>query len=96
MDNTKLREGLAIAVTAIAGEHMFSTFLSSPWTTQKFADTPEDKEIVKQLFCEESLWTLAFSFVMAYYMESYMAVVTAIILIIGYWHIYDKALKGEL
>ena len=43
MDENGLKAALGVSVSVIASEHFFSTFESSPVTTEKFFKTDEDK-----------------------------------------------------
>jgi hypothetical protein len=95
-DTGAIIAALSVFSVAVTGEHLFSTFLSSPWTTQKFAETDEDKRIVWKLYGEAAAFTLIFSVIMAYLLKSWLAVATGIIIVIGYGVVYNEALEHRL
>ena len=94
---SQLKGALGLSVTVIGGEHLFSTFLSSPWTTQKFAETEEDKRIVRKLFKEAAVATIVFATVISWMLGwSIWPFLGAIAIIVMYYKIYEEALAGKL
>jgi len=94
---TKLAIGaIGLAVTVIAGEHYFSTYLSSPWTVDKFSQTKEDERKVWKMFFEAALWSGGFAFVMAIMLGTIWPIIGACVVIAGYWYVYKRALEHTL
>ena len=100
---TGLVTAFAIGIPALIAFHEYSTYLSSPWTTQKLAD-PEDAPSLWRLYWEATaatiLWTLATGLALAYGMGNYLPVLIALAsagaVAVWIWYDYDRALKGEL
>lgn len=63
-----LKQALAVSVSVLSSEHVFSAALSSPWTTGKLSQTEED---------EAAFWTLFTECVFASYI---FAITTGLIL----------------
>ena len=93
---------MAIAVAAgvgmsiISSEHFFSTFLSSPWTTAKFAETEEDKAKVRKLYMMAVVCSLVSAAVLSGILKQTWPLVAAIILCIIYVVVYERALEGKI
>jgi uncharacterized membrane protein YbaN (DUF454 family) len=85
-----------LGMSLIAGEHFFSTFLSSPWTTQKFADSEEEKALVRKMYWYATACSLITAAILSYILKQSWPLIAAIILCIIYIVVYERALKGEL
>lgn len=100
--NGKLRAALALAVSALSAEHVISATLSSPWSTQKFVQTDEDRRLVWKLFTEAAIASFIFAVVIGVMMDGEeggslwwsVGGTTAIIVWVGYT--YQQALSGKL
>jgi len=95
----KLRD-LEIAVGAagaiIASEHFFSTLLSSPWTTQKFAQTEEEKALIRRMLFLASGVSLLTAGGISYLTKEKWPIIFTFILCVFYIVIYTKALDKTL
>lgn len=86
-----------IGMTLIAGEHFFSTFLSSPATTQKFlSEDPEDRKRVRKYYMMACAASLVTAFVMASILDQKWPIITAILLCIMYVAVYEAAMRGKI
>ena len=93
----------AIGIPALIGFHEYSTYLSSPWTTQKLAK-PEDAPSLWRLFWEATaatlLWTaatgVALSLGTGEWWPLVISLVSAGAVAAWIWTDYDRALRGEL
>lgn len=83
-------------MSLIAGEHFFSTFLSSPWTTAKFADTEEEKEVVRKMYRYATVLSLITAAIISYILKQWWPLLATIVLCGIYITVYERALKGEL
>jgi len=82
--------------SVIMSEHFFSTFLSSPWTTQKFVETEVDKEVVRRMYLCASLLSLLFAAGISYLIKEKAPLILSLILCMIYIGVYEKALNKEL
>lgn len=90
-----IAQAAGIGMALIASEHFFSTFLSSPWTTEKFVETEEDRRKVRELY----LLAIAASFVTAALLATILndsyPIIAVIILSLMYVVVYERAMgKG--
>lgn len=92
----KLQIAIGTVGTLIIGEHFFSTMLSSPWTTQKFAEKPEDKEVVRRLYILASFFSLVTAILVAYLLRESAPIYATLVLILIYVWIYERSLKKQL
>ena len=84
-----------VGMSLIAGEHFFSTFLSSPWTTEKSVETEEDKAKIRRLYMMAMVASLITAGVMAYILKQAWPLIAAGILCIMYVIVYERAMgKG--
>ena len=81
-----------VGMSLIASEHFFSTFLSSPWTTEKFAETEEDKAKVRRLLWMAAIASLLAAGVMAYILKEPWPLLAAGVLILMYVAVYERAM----
>ena len=81
-----------LGMSLIAGEHFFSTFLSSPWTTEKFAETEEDKAKVRRLYWVAVACSLTSALVLSLILKQWWPIVAAIVLCIIYIYTYERAM----
>ena len=91
-----IQTAAGIGMSLMSGEHFFSTFLSSPWTTEKFASTPEDKEKVRRLFWMATACSIAVGAILGYILKQWWPLLSSLALIAIYYYIYEKALRGEI
>lgn len=94
MRNIATAAGVGMAM--IASEHFFSTFLSSPWTTEKFAETDEDKAKVRRLYWMAVVVSLIAAGVLAFIIKEPWPVVAAVVLSAMYILVYERALSGKI
>ena len=100
MNESDLKSALAFATTVIAAEHMFSAGMSSPWSTAKFTESPDDKRIVWKLFGMSVAASLAFAVIVGFLMKDNKALVWGIVgvgaisVLMAYE--YQNALGGTL
>jgi hypothetical protein len=85
-----------LGMSLIAGEHFFSTFLSSPWTTAKFAETEEDKAEVRRMYLMATALSLITAIAIAYVLGQIWPVIAVIILCAIYIWVYERALSGKV
>ena len=85
-----------VGMSLIASEHFFSTFLSSPWTTEKFAKTEEDKEKVRRLYVYATAASLATSLILSAILKQTWPLVATLILCILYIVVYERSLAGKI
>ena len=84
------------ALALIAGEHFQSTMLSSPWTTEKFAQTQEDKDKVQKLLMIASVASLLTGAGISWLLDSKWPLVGTFILTVFYIIVYEKAIDQSL
>lgn len=97
---SELKGILALAVSVLSAEHVFSANLSSPWTTGKLAQSQEDKTAFWRLFTEASFASFIFAFAIGLLMRDPKALAlsllgTTAIVAWLYWD-YSRALSGAL
>ena len=99
--NGSLRAALALSISALSAEHVISATLSSPWSTQKFAQSEEDKRLVWKLFTEAAIASFAFALVVGLMLDGEggslwwsLGGTAAIIVWVGWT--YKQALDGSL
>jgi hypothetical protein len=95
-DLEALERAVGVAGAVIASEHFFSTLLSSPWTTQKFADKPEDRELTRKMLFLASGASLLFAGSVSYLIKDNWPLIFTALLVIFYVIVYEKALRKEL
>ena len=82
-----------VGMSIVATEHFFSTFLSSPWTTEKFVEDEEDKAKVRRLYILAALASLAAATVIALLVKEPWPVYAAIAVIVLYLFVYERAMS---
>lgn len=85
-----------VGMALIGSEHFFSTFLSSPWTTEKFATTPEDQEKIRRYYLMAIAASLITSVVLALILKEQWPIIATIILCIMYVAVYEAAMRGAI
>lgn len=85
-----------IGMSLIASEHFFSTFLSSPWTTEKFATTPEDKQKIRRYYAFACGASLVTAFILARILKQPWPIVATVILCLMYVSVYELAMRGKI
>ena len=100
-----LTYALAIGIPALIAFHEYSTYLSSPYTTQKLgANDPDSERIVMRLFGEATaatlLWTALTTGALVYGMGTWWPLIIGLGSAVGVaiWVYYDyrRALDGAL
>ena len=86
--------GLGMAL--IASEHFYSTMLSSPWTTEKFATTEEDKAKVRRLYLYSAVASLVTATILAAILKDVWPLIATMVLCILYIVVYERSLEGRL
>lgn len=79
-----MEKALNFGLCAIATEHFFTAFLSSPKASEEFLK-PED---VREMFFAATLVSLGFSAFMSYSLKNYYGLVSAIIFILIFFVVY--------
>lgn len=85
-----------VGMSLIASEHFFSTFLSSPWTTEKFATTEEDKAKIRKYYVMACVVSLATAFVLARILQQPWPILATILLCVMYCTVYEAAMAGKI
>jgi fatty acid desaturase len=85
-----MEHALAVATSAIATEHFFTAFLSSPKASEHFFK-PEE---VREMFTWASIVSVCFAFVIALMLKSPWGFLTTLILIMIFYLAYKKAMGG--
>ena len=85
-----------VGMSLIASEHFFSTFLSSPWTTEKFVETEEEKEKIRRLYLMAVGLSLATAALMSVILKQWWPFILTLGLCLFYVWVYEKALAGKL
>lgn len=83
-----------VGMSLIATEHFYSTLLSSPWTTKKFATTAEDKASVRKYYIIAAIASLITAYILSKILNQTWPLISAVILSIGYIVIYENAMKN--
>ena len=81
-----------IGLSLIAGEHLYSTMLSSPWTTSKFAETEEDKAEVRRMYILATILSFATAALISALLKQPWPLIAVIILCAIYIYVYERAL----
>jgi len=90
-----IQTAAGIGMAVISSEHFFSTFLSSPWTTEKFAESEEDKAKVRKLYWIAVACSLVTAIILSIILKQWWPLVSAIILCVIYYATYERAMgKG--
>lgn len=85
-----------VGMSLISSEHFFSTFLSSPWTVEKFCETEEDREKIRKYYMLAVAASMATAFVLAHILKQPWPIIAAAILCVMYIYIYERALRGGI
>ena len=85
-----------VGMSLIAGEHFFSTFLSSPWTTAKFVESEEDKAQIRRLYLMAVACSLTSALVLSAILKQTWPFIAALILCIIYVVVYERAMEGRI
>ena len=85
-----------LGMSLIAAEHFYSTMLSSPWTTEKFAETEEDKAKVRRLILYSAVASLVTASILAAILNDVWPIIATMVLCILYIVVYERALEGSL
>ena len=83
-----MEKALAFGLCAIATEHFFTAFLSSPKASEQFLQ-PED---VREMFLVATLVSLGFSGFMSYKLKTWYGLVSAIIFILIFFVVYYNSM----
>lgn len=92
----RITTAAGLGMSLIAGEHFFSTFLSSPWTTEKFAETDEDKAKVRTMYTWATVCSLISACIMSAVLKQWWPLLATLVLCVIYIYIYERALRGEI
>jgi len=86
-----------VGMAVIAGEHFFSTYLSSPVTTERFfADSEDGKAKTRRMCLLAMSASLVTGLVLSMILREPWPLVATLILGIMYLSVYEKALAREL
>lgn len=85
-----------LGMSLIASEHFFSTMLSSPWTTEKFAQSSEDKAKVRKYYMIAVAMSLITAYLIARILKQSWPLIATVVLCVIYVAIYEQALRGGI
>ncbi len=85
-----------IGMAVISSEHFFSTFLSSPWTVEKFAESEEDRRKIRKYYIMACISSLIIAVVLAMILKQKWPVIATIILCVMYVLTYEAAMRGKI
>jgi hypothetical protein len=85
-----------VGMSLIASEHFFSTFLSSPWTTGKFAETEEDKAKIRKYYMLACATSLITAFILGAILKQKWPVIATLVLCVMYIAVYEAAMRGKI
>ena len=85
-----------VGMSVISAEHFFSTFLSSPWTTAKFAESDEDRAQVRRLYWMAVGCSIVTAIVLSAILKQAWPVVACLILCVVYIVVYERALNKKV
>lgn len=91
-----IQTAAGLGMSLIASEHFYSTLLSSPWTTAKFAETEEDKAEIRRLYMIATVMSLVTATLIAAILKQAWPVIATVVLCGVYIYIYERALRGEI
>lgn len=92
-DKIKILKNLfAIGTTAIATEHFFSASLSSPVSVKELRQSAED---VRDGYVVAVVLSLMIAFLFSVYLENYWSIITALVIIVIYVYLYERAIAGK-
>lgn len=80
----------------IASEHFFSTLLSSPWTTQKFIQTEEEKNLIRRMYFLASMLSLGFAVFICHLIKEEWPAIVTFGLCCMYIVVYEKSMVKTL
>lgn len=83
-----------LGMSLIASEHFFSTFLSSPWTVEKFAESEEDKAKIRRYYLLAVAASLITAFILAGILKQQWPIIATLILCILYVSVYEYSMRG--
>ena len=90
----KTAAGLGMAL--ISSEHFFSTFLSSPWTTEKFVENEEEKAKIRKLYIYATALSLITAGIISAILDEWWPLIAVIVLSLIYIIVYERALAKKL
>ena len=85
-----------LGMSLIASEHFFSTFLSSPWTVEKFAETDEDRKKIRRYYMLACAASLITAFILAGILKQKWPIIATVILCVMYVAVYEAAMRGKI
>lgn len=89
-----------VGISAIFTEHIFTSFLSSPYTTQRFfagdEATDAERETVRTCFMYAAGISIVGSIIFSYLTRNWWGLLVSLLLIGIFYYVYDRALRGEL
>ena len=87
---------VGLGAAMIFSEHTFSAMLSSPWTTEKFATSPEDKETVRKYYMIATAMSLVVAVILGKILNQPWPLLATAVLCGIYIMVYEKALRGGI
>jgi len=88
MSEVNLKGALALGLSALATEHFFTAFLSSPKASEQFLK-PED---VREMFTWAVLVSLSFAIAMSIMLKNLWGLLATCLLILVFTFAYSKAM----
>ena len=99
-ETDSLKAALALAVSMLSAEHVFSASLSSPWTTGKLTQSEADRQAFWTLFTEAAVASYIFALAIGYLLQDRRALILSLVgttAIVGWlYYDYSRALDGSL
>lgn len=93
-------DAMALGISVLTAEHIFSMTMSSPWSTAKFATTQEDKDQVWKLFSEAAGVSVVFAIALGLIMKDesafWWSIGGTVFILSWAWYDYYRALNGTL
>uniref|UniRef100_A0A6M3L2Z0 Uncharacterized protein n=1 Tax=viral metagenome TaxID=1070528 RepID=A0A6M3L2Z0_9ZZZZ len=91
-----IQTAAGIGMSLIAAEHFYSTLLSSPWTTEKFAETEEDKAKIRRLYMYSAVASLITAVILATIIKEVWPIIATMVLCLLYIWVYERSLEKKL
>ena len=85
-----------IGMSLIASEHLYSTMLSSPWTTKKFVESETDKQEVRRLYIYATALSITTAVVMSIILNQWYPLFATVALCVIYIVVYERAMEGRI
>jgi len=88
-ETLNLKGALGFGLTALATEHFFTAFLSSPKASEKFLN-PKD---VQEMFAWACITSLGFAAAMAMFLKNFWSLLSCLVLVAVFYIVYKPAME---